>query len=141
MLFKRKFFLDLGGGEAEPQPVVVAPVRQPVVEEGSQAPEEGAQGPVLLLTAPAAIDRDTQAAEPSTSPTAPEAAAPAAPSLTTVEAIAAELAAAQAAKPAPSLATFAPECVTAGGAMPMRRRLAGANLAGFKAMARGMMKS
>ena len=54
---------------------------------------------------------------------------------------AAELAAAQAERPAPSLVTFAPDCVTAGGAVPMRRRRAGANLAGFKAMARGMMKS
>ena len=52
-----------------------------------------------------------------------------------------ELAAAQAIRPAPSLATFAPDCVTAGGALPQRRRRAGANLAGFKEMAEGMMKS
>ena len=34
--------------------------------------------------------------------------------------------------------TFAPECVTAGGALPMRRRRAGANVAGFRDMASGM---
>jgi hypothetical protein len=62
-------------------------------------------------------------------------------SLTTAEAIAAELAAAEALRPAPSLATFAPECVTAGGATPQRRRLPGANLAVFKEMAAGMMRS
>jgi hypothetical protein len=55
--------------------------------------------------------------------------------LTTAEAIAAELAAADAARPAISNATFAPDFVTAGGALPMRRRSGGANLAGFKAMA------
>jgi hypothetical protein len=58
--------------------------------------------------------------------------------LTTAEAIAAELAAADAARPAISNATFAPDFVTAGGALPMRRRTGGANLAGFKAMAGSM---
>jgi hypothetical protein len=62
-------------------------------------------------------------------------------SLTTAEAIAAELAAAEALRPAPSMATFAPECVTAGGATPMKRRSPGANLAVFKEMAAGMMRS
>ena len=57
---------------------------------------------------------------------------------TTAEAIAAELAAEQAAKPAATLSTFAPECVTAGGALPMRRRRGGANLAGFRSMAGGL---
>ena len=56
----------------------------------------------------------------------------------TAEAIAAELAAEQAAKPAATLSTFAPECVTAGGALPMRRRRGGANLAGFRSMAGGL---
>jgi len=119
MFFKRKFFLDLSGGEAEPKPAVVAPVR-----EATPEPEE-----------------EPRAAAPTPSAPAAEAAPAAASSLTTAEAIAAELAAAQAERPAPSLSTFAPECVTAGGAVPMRRRKAGANLAGFKAMAQGMMKS
>ena len=60
---------------------------------------------------------------------------------TTAEAIAAELAAAEALRPAPSLATFAPDCVTAGGATPMKRRTPGANLGVFKEMAAGMMRS
>lgn len=129
MLFKRKFFLDLSGGEAEPKPAVVAPVRQTTPE-----PEEEPRAAVSTLSAPAAAPVAVAA------PAAADA-APAASSLTTAEAIAAELAAAQAERPAPSLSTFAPECVTAGGAVPMRRRKAGANLAGFKAMAQGMMKS
>jgi hypothetical protein len=72
---------------------------------------------------------------------AAEAPAPAAAGgkvLTTAEAIAAELAAEQAAKPAATLSTFAPECVTAGGALPMRRRRGGANMAGFRSMAGGL---
>ena len=56
-------------------------------------------------------------------------------SLTTAEAIAAELRAAQEARPAQTFITFAPERVSAGGALPMARRKGGANLAGFKAMA------
>ena len=39
------------------------------------------------------------------------------------------------------MATFAPECVTAGGATPMKRRTPGANLGVFKEMAAGMMRS
>ena len=58
--------------------------------------------------------------------------------LTTAEAIAAELAAAQAARPAAVEATFAPDCLTPGTALPMRRRRGGANLAGFRAMAGGL---
>ena len=58
--------------------------------------------------------------------------------VTTAEAIAAELAAEQAARPARSESTFAPECVSAGGALPMRRRRGGANLAGFRSMASGL---
>ena len=55
--------------------------------------------------------------------------------LTTAESIAAELAAEQAAKPVATLSTFAPDYVTAGGALPMDRRRGGANLAGFRSMA------
>jgi hypothetical protein len=63
------------------------------------------------------------------------------PVLTTAEAIAAELAATQANRPAPSKATFAPECLAPAGGLPRRRRLAGANLGVFKEMAKGMMRS
>ena len=58
--------------------------------------------------------------------------------LTTAEAIAAELAAVQAARPAVSNATFAPDCLVPGAALPMRRRRGGANLAGFRGMAGGL---
>ena len=74
-------------------------------------------------------------AEPSSQPSSSQ------PSLTTAEAIAAELRAAQEALPAPSLATFAPECLNPANALPSRRRLAGANLAGYKAMAAGMFRN
>ncbi len=134
MLFKRKFFLDLGGGEADQKPAVVAPVR-----EATPEPEEEPRAAAPAIAAPSiAVAAGSAAAEAAPASTD---AAPVASTLTTAEAIAAELAAAQAERPAPSLSTFAPECVTAGGAVPIRRRKAGANLAGFKAMAQGMMKS
>jgi hypothetical protein len=141
MLFKRKFFLDLSGGEAEQKPAVVAPVR-----EATPEPEEEPRTAAPSIAVAAGSAAGAPSAAPAAAPAAEAAravsdAAPAASSLTTAEAIAAELAAAQAERPAPSLSTFAPECVTAGGAVPMRRRKAGANLAGFKAMAQGMMKS
>ncbi len=124
MVFKRKasFFLDLSGAEAvsaAPQPATIA-MRAP-------EPEPEAK--------PAA-------------PSQPKAQAPAASAaasdqarLTTAEAIAAELRAAQEALPAPSLATFAPECLNPANALPSRRRLAGANLAGFKAMGASLVRS
>ncbi|MDM7952863.1 MAG: hypothetical protein QUV07_06580 [Cyanobium sp. CZS 25K] len=125
MVFKRpKFFLDLGGGEGNQPPAVVAPPRA----EAKPAPKAAAE-----------------TAEPKPAASAPPAAAEATPQpvsgLTTAEAIAAELAAAEALRPAPSMATFAPECVTAGGATPMKRRTPGANLGVFKEMAAGMMRS
>ncbi|MCP9796041.1 MULTISPECIES: hypothetical protein [Cyanophyceae] len=126
MVFKRpKFFLDLGGGEGNQPPAVVAPPRA----EAKPAPKAAAE---------------TAEAKPASTPAA-SAAAEATPQpvsgLTTAEAIAAELAAAEALRPAPSMATFAPDCVTAGGATPMKRRTPGANLAVFKEMAAGMMRS
>jgi hypothetical protein len=126
MVFKRpKFFLDLGGGEGNQPPAVVAPPRdeaKPAPKTPAQATEERS-----ATSAPAAAT-----AEATPQPVS---------SLTTAEAIAAELAAAEALRPAPSMATFAPECVTAGGATPMKRRTPGANLAVFKEMAAGMMRS
>ena len=126
MVFKRpKFFLDLGGAEGNQPPAVVAP---PAVKSPEAAPAK----------APAAAATGTPAAVP-----APvgEAAAASGPVLTTAEAIAAELAAAEALRPAPTMATFAPECLTPGGGTPMRRRTGGANLRVFKEMAAGMMRS
>jgi hypothetical protein len=125
MLFKRKdsFFLDLGGDQ---QKAVVAPPVQPAIT----APTAQAEPAAAAATAPAA---KAQAA------TAP--AAPAAPQLTTAEALAAELRAAQEARPTAPSATFAPDCLNPANALPQRRRRAGANLAGFKAMAAEMFRS
>jgi hypothetical protein len=63
------------------------------------------------------------------------------PVLTTAEAIAAELRAAQEALPPPSTATFAPDCLNPANALPQKRRRAGANLAGFKAMGASLLRS
>jgi hypothetical protein len=116
MVFNRKgsFFLNLDE-KAPATPAKVAPVAKKPVEAAS--PEQAA-APAASAPAPAAPK-----AEPSGNV------------LTTAEAIAAELAAEQAARPAATIATFAPECVTAGGALPMRRRRGGANLSGFRTMA------
>ena len=121
MVFNRKgsFFLNLDEKAAE-QSVTVAPI----AEKPAKAPVEAKADLELKASAAAAP---------------PETAPPATGSMqTTAEAIAAELAAEQAALPAKTDATFAPECVTAGGALPMRRRRGGANLAGFRSMASGM---
>jgi hypothetical protein len=127
MVFKSKFFLDLSGGE-ELKPVQVAPVRP----ADSDQPAPAAKSPAAATPAAGeAISATPGSAEGSTEGS----------SLTTTEAIAAELAAAQANRPAPSTATFAPECVVAGGAIPRSRRSAGANLGAFKEMAKGMMRS
>jgi len=122
MIFKRKFFLELGGGDEKQPPATVAPVKAP-----AEAKPEAQ---------PAAKAKDKTKAAPAAAAEAPPSGA-----LTTAEAIAAELAAAQANRPAPSLATFAPDCLTPGGALGRRRRSGGANLAGFKEMAKGMMGS
>jgi hypothetical protein len=133
MIFKPKFFLDLGGADQQ-QPAVVAPVRQEAAAEATT--------PAAQPTAPSNPEPIQVGAAPfdQSGPGAAGAEAPL-PTLTTAEAMVAELAAAQANRPAPSKATFAPECVTAGGATPMNRRSGGANLAGFKEMAKGMMRS
>ncbi|MCS5700534.1 hypothetical protein NZK32_15945 [Cyanobium sp. FGCU-52] len=132
MIFKRKFFLDLGGGDEKQPPATVAPVKAPAE---AQPAAKGKAAP-----AAAAADKPAATAQPAAAPVA-EAEAPASGALTTAEAIAAELAAAQANRPAPSLATFAPDCLTPGGALGRQRRRGGANLAGFKEMAKGMMGS
>ena len=122
MVFNRKgsFFLELDGKAAE-TPVTVAPV----AEKPAKAEKAAKTEAKVAVKAPAAAK--TEAAP-----------APSGAMQTTAEAIAAELAAEQAARPVQTDSTFAPECVTAGGALPMRRRRAGANIAGFRDMASGM---
>jgi hypothetical protein len=142
MIFKPKFFLDLSGDKDEmpAAPAVVAPVREKAAPAKAQASKSAE---VAFLVGPVA--QSATASEPAAATAEPAAAAAAAPaastSLTTAEAIAAELAATQANRPAPSLATFAPEALVPGGATPRRRRSGGANLAGFKAIARSFVKN
>jgi len=145
MIFKPKFFLDLSGDKEEQPaaPATVAPVRETAAPAKAQA---GTPAQATVLVAPAAAPPSASApAKTASEPAASEPAAAAAPSastsLTTAEAIAAELAAAQANRPAPSLATFAPEALVPGGATPRRRRSGGANLAGFKEIARSFVKN
>jgi hypothetical protein len=153
MIFKPKFFLDLTNGKDElpAAPAVVAPVREkaaPAKGQDNKTAEVAvrvapiAQSPRASEPAKVAAEA-IDAAESFVAAVAPvAAAAPAAStSLTTAESIAAELAAAQANRPAPSLATFAPEALVPGGATPRRRRSGGANLAGFKAIARSFVKN
>lgn len=125
MVFKRKdsFFLDLGSQDAKPAKVALAKA-EPTKDEAPKA-------------VPQAPAKSKVAAQPAAETPAAVAATGSA-TLTTAEAIAAELRAAQEAKPAPSLSTFAPNALNPGNAVPMRRRRAGANLAGFKAMAKSM---
>lgn len=124
MVFNRKgsFFLNLDD-QAPAEAAQVAPVRAP--ESKAKADKTSTPVAIAATAAPAA------AADPSPTTDTP------APTtgVTTAEAIAAELRAAQEARPAQTFITFAPERVSAGGALPMARRKGGANLAGFKAMA------
>lgn len=145
MFFKAKYFLDLSG-DKQGEPAVaalVAPMR-----EAPAAAEPAAKGsPVVIVStggqATAAEGQATAAAGQAAVVVGQAAAAAPLPSggLTTAEAIAAELAAAQANRPAPSLATFAAECLVPGGANTPRRRRGGANLAGFREIARSYLKS
>ena len=131
-----KFFLNLDEKGAA-TPVTVAPVAKPAPKAEAKPK---ASAPVSIQ-APAASGATTSApaTTASSSSTGPvPVAAPQGQGLTTAEAIAAELAAAQAARPAAVEATFAPDCLTPGGALPMRRRRGGANLAGFRSMAGGL---
>ena len=139
MVFNRKgsFFLNLDD-QAPAKAAEVAPVRAPE----TKAKADTTSTPVAIAVPTAAAT----AAAPSPSTNTP-AASTDLPStgvtstgvtstgVTTAEEIAAELRAAQEARPAQTFITFAPERVSAGGALPMARRKGGANLAGFKAMA------
>ncbi len=128
MLFNRKpaYFLDLGSEGATPATVAIAKAKPSPAKPSAAQPGSS---------------------KPSANPAAPEPVPAAEPSpvlqtgLTTAEAIAAELRAAQEGMPPPSTATFAPDCLNPANALPSRRRLAGANLAGFKAMASGMFRN
>ena len=120
---KGKFFLNLD--EKTPAaPAKVAPIAAAPAKDTKKAPAKQ-EAAVAAITAPATTPASAKAA-------------PNGKVVTTAEAIAAELAAEQAARPARSESTFAPECVSAGGALPMRRRRGGANLAGFRSMASGL---
>lgn len=126
---KGKFFLNLD--EKTPAaPAKVAPIAAAPAMDTKKAPAKQ-EAAVAAIAAPATTPASAKA-EPSGK------AAPNGKVVTTAEAIAAELAAEQAARPARSESTFAPECVSAGGALPMRRRRGGANLAGFRSMASGL---
>ena len=129
MVFNRKasFFLDLGSEGAKPAQVAMAPAKP----APAKTPTSAKPGDGVPVTAPAGTVPAVTAQEPIA----------AASTLTTAEAIAAELRAAQEALPPPSNATFAPDCLNPANALRSRRRLAGANLAGFKAMASSMFRN
>ena len=132
MVFNRKasFFLDLGSEGATPAQVAIAEAKpDPSEPEASQA-----------ATFQIGIGSSSAAAAAAAAAT-PASPAPAGTAPTTAEAIAAELRAAQEALPPPSNVTFAPDCLNPANALPSRRRLAGANLAGYKAMASGMFRN
>jgi hypothetical protein len=97
--------------------------------------------PVQAPAAKAVVATPAPATPAATPEPAAQPAASSQPTLTTAEAIAAELRAAQESRPAPSSATFAPDCLNPANAIASRRRTAGANLAGFKAMASEMFNS
>ncbi len=127
MVFNRKasFFLDLGSEGAEPAKVAIAEPKAQQSKTPQDKPGEGQSAPVTIAAA-----TPTPSQEVATGVT-----------VTTAEAIAAELRAAQEALPPPSNATFAPDCLNPANALRSRRRLAGANLAGFKEMASGMFRN
>jgi hypothetical protein len=142
MVFNRKevFRHDFGSEGAEPAAVAIRPATEKASTIKASAPKTAAvlPGDSFQFQAPKAGGA---------SPEAKQAGSTEAPvstltsTLTTAEAIAAELRAAQEAMPAPSNATFAPDCLNPVNAVPTARRRAGANLAGFKTIAKDMLKS
>ena len=142
MVFNRKevFRHDFGSEGAEPAAVAIRPATEKASTIKASAPMTAAvlPGDSFQFQAPKAGG---------SSPEAKQAGSTEAPvstltsTLTTAEAIAAELRAAQEAMPAPSNATFAPDCLNPVNAVPTARRRAGANLAGFKTIAKDMLKS
>ena len=142
MVFNRKevFRHDFGSEGAEPAAIAIRPATEKASTIKASAPKTAAvlPGDSFQFQAPKAGG---------SSPEAKQAGSTEAPvstltsTLTTAEAIAAELRAAQEAMPAPSNATFAPDCLNPVNAVPTARRRAGANLAGFKTIAKDMLKS
>ena len=138
MVFNRKevFRHDFGSEGAEPAAIAIRPATEKASAIKASAPKTAAvlPGDSFQFQAPKAGG---------TSPEAKQAGSTEAPvsTLTTAEAIAAELRAAQEAMPAPSNATFAPDCLNPVNAVPTARRRAGANLAGFKTIAKDILKS
>ena len=130
MVFNSKdaFFLDLGSEGAKP--ATVAMKSAPVAGNPSAGKPEANQKAQGGMAVAASVDAPTTGINDAPSGV-----------LTTAEAIAAELRAAQAAMPAPSNATFAPDCLNPANAVPTARRRAGANLSGFKAIAKGLFRS
>ena len=133
MVFNRKgsFFLNLDD-KAPTQAAQVAPMRAP---EAKAKADKNPTPVAVAVAASAAAAAAAAVADSSPATGAPAPTTGVTSTLTTAEAIAAELRAAQEARPAQTFITFAPERVSAGGALPMARRKGGANLAGFKAMA------
>jgi len=128
MIFKKKrFFLDLSGGKEPEKSIQVAPVKEVPTDDAPKTQASVASSAAAAAVAPQAADV-----------TVVQTAAGEGKVLTTAEAIAAELAAAQANRPAPTTATFAPDCLAPSGALPRPRRRGGANLAAFRTMAKGM---
>jgi hypothetical protein len=159
---KQKFFLDLTGQQdtdqeakaakaSEPKVVIAPPAPVPAADSKEKvaakapAPKAAAGAAAFKTAAAVAAPTPPAAAVPPATPAAVGEATPPAPApaavRTTAEEIAAQLAAEAASRPAPTLSTFAPDCLTPGAGTPRRRRTAGANLGAFKEIARGMMKS
>ena len=138
MVFKRKefFFLDLGSEGSKPVKVAVAESKPAAQKPAAKGKPDAKASQAVTAVAPAVPVALAASGETAASG---EPAAASAPALTTAEAIAAELRAAQEARPATVQSTFAPDCLNPANAVPSRRRKAGANLAGFKAMAASMI--
>jgi hypothetical protein len=134
-LFQRQgaFFLDLEEAERSDRPDGGT---------GSAAPPERAERPEPTEPTERAERTEAPEARPTAEAAKPPApaASPASPVLTTAEAIAEELRRAQAERPAPAVATFAPECLQPAAALPRRRRTAGATMRGFRTMAKEIRK-
>ena len=139
MVFNRKgsFFLNLDD-QAPAKAAEVAPVRAPETKANADTTSTPVAIAVPTAAATAAApspSTNTPAASTDLTSTGVTSTGVTSTGVTTAEEIAAELRAAQEARPAQTFITFAPERVSAGGALPMARRKGGANLAGFKAMA------
>ncbi len=150
MFFKKaKFFLDLTGEDngsnakgVEKAPVVaavVAPVAP--VEPAAVAVAPAAVAPIVVVSGTFTAAPTSAAPSAGAADNGGPVAAVSTAARTTAEEIGAEFASAQANRPPASTVTFAPECLVPGASLARRRRTAGANLAGFRDIARSMMKN